>query len=105
MTVLVVVVAIATASSWHAAMMVPAVVSAIDVMSMAGSIVVSSTELPDALLCIEGVSPRGIPTKLPEALPVPFFVVLVVLEVFGIVDTLLTLSLMWKCGWLTLWFE
>jgi hypothetical protein len=92
MAVLVVVVAMATASSWHAAMMVPAVVSAIFVVSMVGSVVVSSTEPPDALLCVEGVSPHGIPSKLPEALPVPFFVVLVVLEVFGIVDTLLTHS-------------
>jgi hypothetical protein len=70
MAVLIVVVAMATALSWHAAIMVPAVVSAIVVVSMAGSVVVSSTELPDALLCVEGVSPRGIPCKLPEALPV-----------------------------------
>jgi hypothetical protein len=91
--VLVVVVAMATASSWHAAMMVPVVVSAIVVVSMAGSVIVLSTEPPDALSCIEGVSPRGIPSKLPEALPVPFFLVLVVLKVFGIVDILLTLSL------------
>ena len=92
MAVLVVVVAMATALSWHAAMMVPAVVLAIVIVSMAGPLVVSSTEPPDALLCIEGVSPRGIPSKLPEALPIPFFVVLVVLKVFGIVDTLLTHS-------------
>ncbi len=67
--------------------------------------VVSSMEPPNALLCVEGVNPCGIPSKLPEALPVPFFVVLVVLKVFGNVDTLLMLSLMWKCGWLTLGFE
>ncbi len=94
MVVLVIVMAMATALSWHAAMMVPAVVSAIVVMSMVGSVVVLSMEPPDALLCVEGISPRGIPSKLPKALPVPFFVVLVVLKVFGIVDTLLTLSLM-----------
>ncbi len=105
MAVLVVVVAMATALSWHAAIMVPAVISAILVVSMVGSVIVLSTESPNVLLCVEGVSPHGIPSKLPEALPVPFFVVLVVLEVFGIVDTLLMLSLMWKCGWLTLWFE
>ncbi len=96
MAVLIVVVAMATALSWHTAMMVPAVVLAIVVVSMAGSIIVLSMEPPDALLCIEGVSPCGIPSKLPEALPIPFFVVLVVLKVFGIVDTLLMLSLMWK---------
>ncbi len=105
MAVLVVVMAMATALLWHAAMMVPAVVLAIVIVSMVGSVVVSSTEPPDALLCVEGVSPHGIPSKLHKALPVPFFVVLVVLEVFGIVYTLLTLSLMWKCGWLTLWFK
>ncbi len=46
MAVLVVVVAMVTALSWHAAMMVPAVVLAIVVLSMAGSVVVLSTEPP-----------------------------------------------------------
>ena len=40
--------------------------------------VVSSMEPPNALLCVEGVNPCGIPSKLPEALPVPFFVAFVV---------------------------
>ncbi len=56
MVVLVVVVAVATALSWHAAMLTPAVVLAIVVMVMAGSAVVSSIMEPlDALFCIDGV--------------------------------------------------
>ncbi len=56
MVVLVVVGAVATASSWHAAMLMPAVVSAIVVMVMAGSAVLSSILEPlDALFCIDGI--------------------------------------------------
>ncbi len=52
MVVLVVVMAVAMVSSWHAAMLTPAVVSAIVVMVMAGSAVVSSIMEPlDALFC------------------------------------------------------
>ncbi len=56
MVVLVIVVAVVTVSSWHAAMLTPAVVSAIVVVVMAGSAVVSSIMEPlDALFCVDGI--------------------------------------------------
>ncbi len=56
MVVLVVVVAVAMALSWHAAMLTPAVVSAIVIVVMAGSTIVSSIMEPlNALFCVDGV--------------------------------------------------
>ncbi len=56
MVVLVVVVAVATVSSWHAAMLTPAVILSIVIVVMAGSAVVSSIMEPlDALFCVDGV--------------------------------------------------
>ncbi len=56
MVVLVVVMAVATVSSWHAAMLTPAVISAIVVMVMARSAVISSIMEPlDALFCVDGI--------------------------------------------------
>ncbi len=56
MVVLVVDVAVATASSWHAAMLTPAVISAIIVVVMARSSIVSSIVEPlNALFCVDGV--------------------------------------------------
>ncbi len=57
MVVLVVVVAVVMASSWHAAMLTPTVDLAIVVMVMAGSAVVSSIMEPlNALFCIDGIN-------------------------------------------------
>ncbi len=56
MVVLIVVVEVATALSWHAAMLTPTVVLAIVVVVMARSAVVSSIMEPlNALFCIDGV--------------------------------------------------
>ncbi len=56
MVVLVVVVVVVMGSSWHTAMLTPAVVLAIVVVVMAGSAVISSIMEPlDALFCFDGV--------------------------------------------------